>query len=79
MQEDLDIAAVASRVLGEEIAGVVGPERMSEIAERWSQSRKDLLYHYMAVTNALDWTGSADRRRALIQAVERGIGIRSAG
>jgi predicted nucleotidyltransferase len=73
--EELDLAAVASRLLGEEIGEIIGGKRLSEFAERWSKTPKDLLYHHMTVTNAPDWTGSEERRRGLIQAMERGIGI----
>jgi hypothetical protein len=66
---------VACRLLGEEIGTVVGRERLSELAERWSKSPKDLLYHHMTVMNAAGWTGSAERPRELIQAMERGLGI----
>jgi hypothetical protein len=47
VQEDLDDSAVAARVLGEEIAGIVGDERLSEIAERWSKSPKEVLSAYL--------------------------------
>jgi len=73
--EDMDPVAVASRLLGEEIAGIIGPKRLPELAERWLKSPKDLLCHHMTVTNAPDWTSSEDRRHELIQAVERGMGI----
>jgi predicted nucleotidyltransferase len=75
--EELDPAAAACRLLGEEISGVVGRERLSELVERWSKSPKDLLYHHMTVISAPGWTGSAERRRELIQAMERGLGIES--
>ncbi|MEU4243169.1 hypothetical protein [Actinoplanes sp. NPDC026619] len=77
MQEGLDDAAAAARALGEEIARIVGTERLSEISDRWTSTPKHLLYQYMAVTNAPDWPNSADRRRELIEAMERGVGIRS--
>jgi predicted nucleotidyltransferase len=76
--EELDLATVASRLLGEEIAGIIGRKRLGEFATRWASSPRDLLYHYMTVTNAPGWTGSEDRRRALIQAMERGMGIPAA-
>jgi predicted nucleotidyltransferase len=75
VQEELDTAAVACRLLGEEVGRVIGPERRSELAERWSATAKDLLYHHMTVTHAPGWTGSEERRRQLIQALERGLEI----
>jgi predicted nucleotidyltransferase len=73
--EELDLAAAASRRLGEEIGSIIGRKRLPEFAERWSQTSKHLLYHHMTVTNSPDWTGSEERRRDLVQAMERGIGI----
>jgi len=78
VQEELDLAAAASRLLGEEIGSIIGGERLPALADRWSKTSKDLLYHHLTVTNAPDWTGSEERRRSLIQAMERGIGIRVA-
>lgn len=75
VQEELDFAAVASRHLGEEIGEVVGRERLPELAERWARTPKDLLYHHMTVMNAPGWPGSAERRRELVQAIERGLEI----
>jgi predicted nucleotidyltransferase len=75
VREELDPAAVACRLLGEEIAAVVGRERVSELAERWSRTPKDLLCHHMTVVNAPGWTGSPERRRQLVEAMERGWGV----
>lgn len=77
LQEDSDYSVAAARVLGEDIADVVGRTRVSELAERWPGPRPDLLHRWMTV-NVPDWTLSHDRRRALVQAMERGIGIGSA-
>lgn len=75
LHEDLDNSAAAARVLGEEIANVIGRTRVSELAERWPGPRDDVLYHSMTVTNAPGWTRSPGRRQALVQAMERGIGV----
>lgn len=75
VREELDPAAVACRMLGEEIGEVIGRERLSELAERWPKAPNDLLYHHMTVVNAPGWTASAGRRRELIQALERGLAI----
>jgi predicted nucleotidyltransferase len=75
IQESLDDTRATARVLGEKIAATIGTDRLVELAERWPTSRKDLLYHYMTVTNSPDWAGTSERRRELIQALERGMGI----
>ncbi|GIF19152.1 putative nucleotidyltransferase [Actinoplanes tereljensis] len=73
IEEGLDDSAAAARALGEDIARTVGPVRLSEILERWASSPKSLLHHYMSVTNASDWPRSSDRRRELVEAMERGL------
>ncbi|XVV13771.1 hypothetical protein ACQP2X_05285 [Actinoplanes sp. CA-131856] len=75
VREDLDEAAAAARVLGESVAGLIGPERLSEISDRWLASSEDLLVHHMTVTNASDWSGSANRRQTLLRAMTRGLGL----
>ncbi|MFF5084149.1 hypothetical protein ACFY36_44485 [Actinoplanes sp. NPDC000266] len=75
VQEDLDEAAAAARILGENVSGLIGPQRLSELTGRWPASSEDLLVHHMAVTNAPDWAGSAIRRRTLLRAMVRGLGL----
>lgn len=70
MQEEYDSVAAAARVLGEDIAEVVGRTRVAEIAARWPGSRKDLLYRYMTVPQVHDWPRSLDRRQAFVRALE---------
>ena len=74
LQEDYDDAAAAARILGEDIADIIGRARRSELAERWPGPHH-LLYQSMTVVNAPDWTPRVDRRHALVQAMERGMGI----
>jgi hypothetical protein len=78
LQEDLDDSAAAARVLGEDIADVIGPTRRSELAERWPGPRNDLLYRWMTTMSAPDWTRSPKRLQALVQAMERGVGMTTA-
>ncbi|WP_433372991.1 hypothetical protein ACQPZX_00945 [Actinoplanes sp. CA-142083] len=75
VEANLDDAVAAARVLGEDIAGIVGAKRLSEITGRWSTSPKDLLAHHMTVTNAPAWVASSDRRQTLLTAMERGAGL----
>jgi len=76
LQEDYDDAAAAAHVLGEDIVDVIGGSRLSELAERWP-GPQNLLYRSMTVVNALDWTPNDNRRHALVQAMSRGMGIKS--
>jgi predicted nucleotidyltransferase len=76
VQEELDDAAASGRVLGEHIAEIIGPERVTDLAGRLSGPSTSLLGHYMTVTNAPGWASSPSRRQRLFEAVERGIGRR---
>ncbi|GIE27836.1 hypothetical protein Ait01nite_008810 [Actinoplanes italicus] len=73
VEEDLDDSATAARLLGVDIADLIGAERLSEIVERWPASPRGLLIHHMNVTNAADWPDSPERRQVLLRAVERGL------
>jgi predicted nucleotidyltransferase len=78
VQEESDYPVAAARVLGEDIAEIIGRVRLSELAERWPGSREDSLYAGMTVTNAPHWPLSPERRQALVQGMERGLGIGAA-
>jgi predicted nucleotidyltransferase len=55
VQEESDYPVAAARVLGKDIADVIGSTRLSELAERWPGSREDSLYAGMTVTDAPHW------------------------
>jgi predicted nucleotidyltransferase len=78
VQEDVDDQAAAARVLGEDIATVIGDTLLAELAERWPGSRGDRLYDSMTVTNAPGWHRPPDRWRELVRAMERGLGTAEA-
>jgi len=79
VQEESDYPVAAARVLGEDIAAVIGSTRLSELAERWPGPREDALYAGMTVMDGRHWPLSPERRQALVQAMERGLGIGIAG
>lgn len=75
LQESMDSSAAAARLLGEDIQSTLGDDRKAELADRWPGPRVNFLYHSMTVVNASNWPGSPDRRRTLIRAMERGLGL----
>jgi predicted nucleotidyltransferase len=79
IQEDSDQSVAAARVLGQDIADVIGRERLAELTARWPGSRADSLYVGMTVTNAPRWSSSPTRRQELVRGMERGLGLGSAG
>ena len=58
VREDMDDTAAAARVLGEDIASVIGRARVAELAERWPGPRSEQLYRSMTGLNAPGWTRS---------------------
>jgi len=81
LREEYDLVAAAARLLGEEVADVAGPTRVSELAARWPTTRLDLLYQHMDVVGTRGWPSSMNRRQALVRALEEGLWAkaRSAG
>ncbi|HWS36707.1 MAG TPA: hypothetical protein VN408_28710 [Actinoplanes sp.] len=71
--EEMDGPAAAARLLGVDIAGVIGAERLAEVAVRWPDLSSDRLTHHMTVINAPDWTASPLRWQSLLQAIARGL------
>lgn len=78
LQEEYDSVAAAARLLGVDVAAVVGSTRMAELAARWPGSRKDLLFRHMGVLQVRDWPRSLDRRQGLVRAMEVGMAMDSA-
>ena len=74
-QEELDAAAAAAYVLGSDVAELLGPNLRADLAQRWPGPRHHLIYPQMSIPTAPNWPGATDRRRVLINAMERGLGI----
>lgn len=70
---DPDLAAV--RLLGEDVARVIGPERQAEMARRWPGGHRDALARAMNLVGAARWSRGLDRRRALLAAMESGLEV----
>jgi len=75
VQEEADYPVAAARVLGQDIAAIIGDTRLSELVARWPGSREDSLFAEMAVANVPGWPQSPDRRRQLVRGMQRGLGI----
>lgn len=78
VEEESVYPVAAARILGQDIADVIGSTRLSELAARWPGPRADSLYAEMNVTNTLLWPRSPEDRQRRVQAMERGLGIDSA-
>jgi predicted nucleotidyltransferase len=74
VEEGADYSMAAARILGRDIAAVLG-SRTSELTRSWPGPRAESLYGEMAVTGAPTWPRSPKRRKELIQGMERGLGL----
>ncbi|NMO50913.1 hypothetical protein HH310_06865 [Actinoplanes sp. TBRC 11911] len=72
-QEESDYPVAAARVLGQDIAAIIGSTRLSELVARWPGSREDSLFAEMAVSNVPGWPRSPERRRQFMQGLRRGL------
>ncbi|MCM4080862.1 hypothetical protein [Paractinoplanes hotanensis] len=77
-QEEADYPVAAARVLGQDIAAIIGSTRLSELVARWPGSREDSLLAEMAVSDVPGWPRSPERRRQLVHGMQRGLGINAA-
>lgn len=75
VEEEADYPVATSRVLGQDIAVLIGDSRLSELAARWPGPRVDSLYAEMTVTNAPGWPRALRRRQEFVRAMERGLGV----
>ena len=78
VQEGADYSVAAARILGRDIAEILG-SRTSELTRAWPGPREDSLYVEMTATGAPIWPHSPKRRKELVQGMERGLGLDSAG
>lgn len=60
-------------LLGEDVAATVGPDRLTELAERWPGPRSDVLARRMDIDGArVSWSPDIGRREALLEALALG-------
>lgn len=74
--EEADLRRGSARLLGQDIAEVLGEERLTELGERWPGLHEDTLYAQMNVINVSGWPVDLRRRREVVQAMMRGLGLR---
>jgi len=69
--ESTDLPLAAARLLGHDIATTIGPTRLAELLARWPGDLR-LLVQELGFAGAT-WPRDAGRRRALIDALTRGL------
>jgi hypothetical protein len=69
--ESSDVPVAAAQLLGHDVAATIGAERLAELLERWPGDVQ-LLVREFGFTGAT-WPRDVTRRRALIDALTRGL------
>ena len=70
--EEVDVPRAATRLLGTDVAAVVGPERISELIERWPGDL-DMLVRNFTMSTGPRRPEEENRRHEVIDALTRGL------
>jgi predicted nucleotidyltransferase len=70
--EAADVPLAAAHLLGDDIALIIGPERLGELLTRWP-GNLDLLIHELSVAAQPAWPRDGKRRADLVDALTRGM------
>lgn len=70
--EEVDLPRAAARLLGRDVSAIVGPERITELIERWPGDL-DMLVRNFALSTGPRWLAQEHRRREVIDALTRGL------
>ena len=68
-----DAGVASAQLLGSDVVTVIGPERQLELEQRWPDRQQDALVREMKLPQALSWTSSPERRREILNGLERGL------
>lgn len=71
LAEEVDVPRAAARLLGADVADLIGPERLAELLERWPGSNEMLVRNF--VIPAAAHVPQESRRLEVIQALTRGL------
>jgi predicted nucleotidyltransferase len=74
--EEADFPRAAARLLGEDVSVILGPERLTELIERWP-GELDMLVRNFTMNTGPRWLEQELRRREVIDALTRGLRTRS--
>jgi predicted nucleotidyltransferase len=72
LAEELDVPRAAARLLGDDLAATIGPDRTAELLDRWPGDI-DMLVGSFSLRAGPDWPGEKDRRRDIIDALTHGL------
>lgn len=72
LAEEADLPRAAARLLGRDVSAMVGPERATELTERWPGDL-DMLVRNFTLATGPRWMWQEHRRREVIDALTRGL------
>lgn len=70
--EQSDVQRAAANLLGVDVAGLIGPKRLSELLARWPGDAA-LLTRSLQIRGASGWPAELGRRQELVGALSRGL------
>jgi predicted nucleotidyltransferase len=72
LAENVDVPLAAAHVLGVDVVTAIGHDRQAELLSRWPGNR-NLLVRELRLLGGPTWLPELDRRRALLDALTRGL------
>lgn len=70
--EEVDVRCAAARLLGLDVAELLGPQRQSELLARWP-GNSALLSSSLRMRGSPTWSAASARRQELVDALTRGL------
>lgn len=70
---DTNLRVASAQLLGKDIAEEIGRDRLNELWQRWPSAQQDALVREMNLSQALNWPSSPERRREILNGLERGL------
>lgn len=71
-KDGFDVTLAAARLLGQDVAALIGEERLAELCDRWPGDER-LLARTFKPVDTIPWTTDPGRTREIIRALTRGL------
>ena len=72
LAEEADVPRAAARLLGRDVSAMVGPDRSTELIQRWPGD-VDMLVRNLTLRTGPRWLAPRDRRQEVVDALTRGL------
>lgn len=70
---EMDVSLACGRLLGSDVAELLGSDRLLELQARWPGERRDLLVREFTPLSIASWPNDLERRDSLLLAIEQGL------